>query len=150
MRAQNAYVPVSVIGVSVVILLLQAAFLPTDPGGSQLQSVMIASAKIVFYVPVLLAGMVLASIFGYPFAPAHWCGLQLLAATLGPAAVRNAVGWVAGDSMGMILGAGLFLGLIGYFFNEEAMEALIAIFLVVAAHAVVTSLLMPLFMMFLA
>lgn len=150
MRAQNAYVPVSVIGVSVVILLLQAAFFPAHSGNDVSIRIMIASAKIVFYVPVLLAGMVLASICGYPFAPAHWCGLQLLAASLGPAAARNTVGAVAGDFVGMILGAGLFLGLVGYFFKEEAMEALIAIFLVLAAHAVVNSLLMPLFLMFLA
>jgi hypothetical protein len=150
MKAQNVYVPVSVIVVAVVLMLLQAVFLPVHSGDNQLHNVMIASAKIGFYIPVLLAGMVLAGIFGYPLAPAHWCGLQLLATTLGPAALRNAVGYVAGDFVGMIVGLGLFLGLIGYFFSEEAMDALIAIFLVVAAHAVVTSLLMPLFMMFLA
>ena len=150
MRVRDVYLPVSLIGVAVVLMLLQAAFPPADTGDDQLQRIMLASAKIFFYVPVLLVGMGLSAMFGYPFAPAHWSALQLLSAALGPPALRGVVGYVAGDFVGMIVGIGLFLGLIGYFFNEEAMDALIAIFLVVAAHAVVTFLLMPLFTMFLA
>jgi hypothetical protein len=149
MRVRDVYVPISLVGVGVVLMLLQAALLPADTGGDQLQRVVLTSVRIFLYVPVLLAGMGLSAMFGYPFTPAHWSALQLLAAALGPAALRDVVGCVAGDFVGMIASVGLFLGLIGYFFNEEAMDALIAIFLVVTTHAVVTFLLMPLFTMFL-
>ena len=150
MKAHNIYLPVSVICAAVALTLLQAAFLQTDPDHDQLQRVMIASAKMLFYVPSLLVGMVLAGTFGYSFTPIHRSGLQLLAAALGPAAMRGIMDHVTGDFIGMILGASLFLGLIGCFFNEDAMESLVAIFLVLAAHAIVTFALTPLFIMYFA
>ena len=150
MKAQNVYLPVSLICAAVALTLLHAAFLQTDPDHDQLQRVMIASAKMLFYIPALLVGMTLAGTLGYSFTPIHRSGLQFLAAALGPAAMRGIVGHVAGDFIGMVLGAGLFLSLIGCFFNEDAMESLIAIFLVFAAHAMVTFVLTPLFIMYFA
>ena len=149
-KVRDVYVPVSLICASVVLMLLQAASLPTELGDDRLQRVKIASAKILFYIPVLLLGMGLSGMFGYSFAPIRWSLLQLLAVALSPAALRDMVGYVAGDSIGTVLSIGLFLGLIGYFFNEDAMDALVAIFLVFAAHSAVTFLLTPLFTMFLA
>ncbi|MEJ2702716.1 MAG: hypothetical protein P8Z79_09780 [Sedimentisphaerales bacterium] len=148
MKAQSIYLPVSVMCAAVALMLLHAAFLQADPDHDQLQRLMITSVKMLFYVPALLVGMILAGMFGYSFTPIHRSGLQLLAATLGPAAMRGVVGHVAGDFIGMVLGAGLFLGLIGCFFNEDAMESLVAIFLVFAAHTVVTFVLTPLFIMY--
>lgn len=131
-------------------MLLQATFLPTHPGDDQLQRITITSAKILFYVPILLLGMGLSALFGYPFIPTHWSLLQLLAVALSPGVLRSIAGYVAGDSIGTIVNLVLFLGLVGYFFNEEPLNALVATFLVVAAHSVVASLLMPLFVMLLA
>jgi hypothetical protein len=42
------------------------------------------------------------------------------------------------------------LALIGYFFSDEPMNALIAIFLIFAAHSVVSFFLIPLLTMFLS
>lgn len=150
MRVQNVYVPVSLISVAIVLMLLQATFLPTQPGDDRLQRITITSVKVLFYVPVLFLGMGLSSLFGYPFTPTHWSLLQLLAVALSPGVLRDIVGYVAGDSVAIIVSIVLFLGLIGYFFNEEPLNALVAIFLVIATHSVITSLLMPLLTMLLA
>ena len=147
-KVQNVYVPVSLISVAIVLMLLQATFLPTHPGDDQLQRITITSVKIFFYVPVLFLGMGLSALFGYPFIPTHWSLLQLLAVSLSSGALRGIASYVAGDSVATIISLGLFLGLIGYFFNDEPAETLIAIFLVIVAHTVITSLLIPLFTMF--
>jgi hypothetical protein len=149
-KVQNVYVPVSLVSVAIVLMLLQATFLPTHSGDDQLQQIMITSVKILIFALVLWLGMGLCALFGYPFTPTHWSLLQLLAVALTPGALRGIVGYVAGDSVAVIVSLVLFLGLIGYFFNEEPMNALVAIFLVFAAHLVVASLLMPLFTMLLA
>ena len=148
-KVQNVYVPVSLISVAIVLMLLQATLLPTHTGDEQLQRITTTSVKILFYVPILLLGMALSALFGYPFIPTHWSLLQLLAVALSPGALRGIAGYVAGDSVANIVSLVLFLGLVGYFFNEEPLNALVAIFLVVAAHSVVASLLMPLFAMLL-
>ena len=101
------------------------------------------------YGLILLLGIGLCSWFGYPFDPIHWSLLQLLAVALIASALRGTLGLLTSDAVTTLISLVLFLGLIGYFFSDEPMNALIAIFLIVAAHSVVTSLLMPLLTMLL-
>ena len=75
--------------------------------------------------------------------------LQLLAVALIASALRGTLGLLTSDAVDTLISLELFLGLIGYFFSDEPMNALIAIFLIVAAHSVVTALLMPLLSMLL-
>jgi hypothetical protein len=65
-------------------------------------------------------------------------------------ALRGSLGILIGDMFAVYVSIAFGLGLIGYFFNDEPMNALIAIFIIFAAHSVVTFLLMPLLAMFLA
>jgi len=136
-KVQNAYVPVLLIGIALVLTLLQAAFLPTHPSDGQLQRVTMTLVKVIIYVPVLFLGMSLCSFFGYPFIPMHWSLLQLLAVVLISGSMRSIAGYIIGDFAGNIVGLVIFLGLIGYFFNDEPLNALIAIFLIFAAYFMV-------------
>jgi len=91
--------------------------------------------------------MGLCSWCGYPFDPIHSSLLQLLAVTLSAVSVRGTLGIAVGDSIATLISLVLVLSLMGYFFSDEPMNALIAIFLVYAAHMVTVSLLLPLFRM---
>ena len=149
-KTKNVYVPLAVIALAVVLMLVEILFLSNDASTGALEKLAAVALKTILYVFVLLLGIGLCSWFGYPFDPFYWSLLQLFAVTLSVGAVRGTLGIVIGDSVAMITCYVLFLGLIGYFFSDEPIIALIAIFLIFATHSVVTSLLMPLFAMFFA
>lgn len=147
---KNVYVPLAVIVLALVLMLVEILFLSNDASTGTLEKLVAIVLKAFLYVLILLLGMGLCSWFGYPFDPLYLSLLQLFAVTLCIGAMRSTLGIVTGDSVAMIICCVLFLGLISYFFSDEPMNALIAIFLIFAAHSVVTSLLMPLFAMFFA
>ena len=149
-KTKNVYVPLALIALSVVLMLVEVLFISNDASDGVLERLSTVAAKTILYVLVLLLGIGLCSWFGYPFDPFYWSLLQLFAVTLSVGAVRGTLGIVTGDSVAMLTSIVLFLGLIGYFFNDESINALIAIFLIFAAHSVVTFLLMPLLAMLLA
>jgi hypothetical protein len=149
-KTKNVYVPLALIGLAAVLMMVEVLLISKNTSFGALEGLATVAIEIILYVLVLLLGIGLCSWFGYPFDPIHWSLLQLLAVTLIAGALRGPLGIVAGDSVAMLISVGLFLGLIGYFFSDEPMNALIAIFLIFAAHAVVTFLLMPLIVMFLA
>jgi len=138
------------IGLAVVFMLIEALFIGNDASDGALEKLVAVAAKTILYVLVLLLGIGLCGWFGYSFDPVHFSLLQLLAVTLIAGALRGTLGIVAGDSIATLTSVVLFLGLIGYFFSDEPMNSIIAIFLIFAAHSVVTFLLMPLLTMFLA
>ncbi len=149
-KTKNIYVPLALIGLSVVLILVEVSFISNNASSGALERLAAVALKTILYVFILLLGIGLCSWFSYPFDPFYWSLLQLFAVTLSVGAVRSTLGIVTGDSVAMITCCVLFLGLIGYFFSDEPMNALIAIFLIFATHSVVTSLLMPLFAMFFA
>ena len=142
--------PLAVIALALVLMLVEVLFLNNDASTGALEKLTAVAVKTTLYMFVLLLSMVLCSWFGYPFDPIHWSLLQLLAVTLIAGAVRGTLGILTGDGVATLISLVLVLGLIGYFFNDEPTNALIAIFLIYAAHSVVTFLLMPLLTMFLA
>jgi len=149
-KTKNLYMPVGLIGLALVLMLVEVLFMSNNASAGVLEGLSTVAAKTILYVLVLLLGIGLCSWFGYPFDPIHFSLLQLLAVALIVGAVRGTLGIVTGDSVAMLTSVVLFLGLISYFFGDESMNALIAIFLIFAAHSVVTSLLMPLLTMLLA
>lgn len=149
-KTKNVYVPLVLIGLAVVLMLIEVLFIGKSTSASTLEGLATVVVKIILYALVLLLGIGLCSWLGYPFDPIHWSLLQLLAVTLIVGAVRGTLGIVTGDSVAMLISVVLFLGLIGYFFSDEPINALIAIFLIFAAHSVVTFFLTPLLTMFLS
>jgi hypothetical protein len=149
-KTKNVYVPLALIGLAIVFMLIEMLFISNNTSTGTLEGLATVAAEIVLCVLVLLLGTGLCSWFGYPFDPIHWSLLQLLAVTLSVGAVRGILGIVTGDSVAMLISVVLFLGLIGYFFSDEPMNALIAMFLIFASHLVVTFFLIPLLTMFLS
>jgi hypothetical protein len=148
-KTKNVYVPLALLALAIVLMLIEALFINNTSVGA-LEGLTTIAAEIILYVLILLLGIGLCNWFGYPFDPIHWSLLQLLAVTLSVGAVRGTLGIVTGDSVAMLTCVVLFLGLIGYFFSDEPMNALIAIFLIYAAHSVVTFFLIPLLKEFLS
>ena len=148
-KTKNVYVPLALIGLAVVIMLVEVLFLGNHASHGALEVLSTVVGKTIMYGLVLLLGIGLCSWFGYPFDPIHWSLLQLLAVALIASALRGTLGLLTSDAVDTLISLVLFLGLIGYFFSDEPMTALIAIFLIVAAHSVVTFLLMPLLTMLL-
>ena len=148
-KTKNVYVPLALIGLAVVLMLVEVLFLGNHASHGALEVLSTVVGKTIMYGLVLLLGIGLCSWFGYPFDPIHWSLLQLLAVALIASALRGTLGLLTSDAVTTLISLVLFLGLIGYFFSDEPMNALIAIFLIVAAHSVVTSLLMPLLSMIL-
>jgi hypothetical protein len=148
-KTKNVYVPLALIGLAVVLMLVEVLFLGNHASHGALEVLSTVVGKTIMYGLVLLLGIGLCSWFGYPFDPIHWSLLQLLAVALIASALRGTLGLLTSDAVATLISLVLFLGLIGYFFNDEPMNALIAIFLIAAAHSVVTFLLMPLLSMLL-
>jgi len=149
-KIKNVYLPISLIGFAVVLMLLGVLFPATPASEGEHKTLTFVFAKIIMYGLVILLGMGLCSWFGYPFDPTHWSLLQLLAVTLIAGAIHSILNPLAGDMITTIICLVLFLGLVGYFFGDDSMTSLIAIFLIFAAHAMVAFLLMPLMRMILA
>jgi len=148
-KTKNVYVPLALIGLAVVLMLVEVLFLGNHASHGALEVLSTVVGKTIMYGLVLLLGIGLCSWFGYPFDPIHWSLLQLLAVALIASSLRGTLGLLTSDAVATLISLVLFLGLIGYFFSDEPMNALIAIFLIVAAHSVVTFLLMPLLTMLL-
>ena len=142
---KNFYVPVLLISVAIVLMLLKAIFLPAEIGSGHPQGITVTLAKIPIYALVLFLGMGLCSLFDYPFTPTHWSLLQLLAVALSYEALAGVLGYVTGDSIAGIISIVIFLVLIGYFFNDEPVNALIAVFLIFTTRVVVALLLKIIF-----
>lgn len=142
-RTRNMYVPLAAIGLALMLMVLEVLSSGGKVSAGVAAGLSGIAMKVVLYGVVLLLGMGLCSWFGHPFDPIHSCLLQLLAVTLGAVAVRGTLAIVAGDGIAAFACLVLVLGLTGYFFSDEPMNAIIAIFLMFAAHTVVVSFLLP-------
>ncbi|GAI05090.1 unnamed protein product, partial [marine sediment metagenome] len=142
-KIKDIYVPLISIGLAFVIMMIDAIFLSKRAYDNPLQGMLIiVVGKTVLYTVVMMLGLVLCSWFGYPFDPFFVSLLQLVAVALIAGAVGDTLGILIGG-VSSYLNIVIFLGLMGYFFSDDAINALIAIFLVYAGHSVVTFLLLP-------
>ena len=142
-KIKDIYVPWISIGLAFVIMMIDALFLSKRAYDNPLQGMLIiVVGKTVLYTVVMMLGLVLCSWFGYSFDPFFVSLLQLVAVALIAGAVGDTLGILIGG-VASYLNIVIFLGLMGYFFSDDAINALIAIFLVYAGHSVVTFLLLP-------
>ncbi len=149
-KIKDIYVPLISIGLAFVIMMIDAIFLSKRAYDNPLQGMLIiVVGKTVLYTVVMMLGLVLCSWFGYPFDPFFVSLLQLVAVALIAGAVGDILGILIGG-VASYLNIVIFLGLMGYFFSDDAINALIAIFLVYAGHSVVTFLLLPMVKSFVA
>lgn len=141
---RNVYVPTASICLAIILMLIEVSLLGGDESPSVVAGLSVIAGKTVLYGIVLLLGMGLCSWCGHPFDPLHLSLLQLLAVTLGAVAVRGTLAIAVGPSIATFISLVYVLGLTGYFFSDEPMNALIAIFLAFAAHVVTVNFLLPL------
>ena len=142
-KIKDIYVPLISIGIAFVIMMIDALFLSKRTYDNPLQGMLISIVgKTVSYTIVMMLGLVLCSWFGYSFDPFFVSLLQLVAVALIAGAVGDTLGSLIGGAASY-LNIVIFLGLMGYFFSDDAMNAVIAIFLVYAGYSVVTFLLLP-------
>jgi hypothetical protein len=142
-KIKDIYVPLISICIAFVIMMIDTLFLNKRAYDNLLQGMLVCIVcKIVLYTVVMMLGLALCSWFGYPFDPFFVSLLQLVAVALIAGAVGDTLGSLIG-SAASYLNIVIFLGLMGYFFSDNAMNALIAIFLVYAGYSVVTFLLLP-------
>lgn len=146
-RTRNVYVPLAVLGLSLILMLIGALLSKADAPPEAGAGLSAVAVKVALYGVVLLLGMGLCSWCGHPFDPIHYCLLQLLAVTLIAVAARGTLALATGDSIAALISLVLVLALTGYFFSDEPINALIAVFLMFAAHTVVVSFLLPALMM---
>ena len=149
-KIKNIYVPLASIGLAFVIMLIDVMFLSRKAYDSPLQGMLvIVVGKTILYTVVMMLGLGLCSWFGYPFDPFFVTLLQLVAVALIAGAVGDTLCILIGG-IASYLNIAIFLGLMGYFFSDDAINALIAIFLVYAGHSVVNFLLLPMVKSFFA
>jgi len=142
-KIKDIYVPLISIGLAFVIMMIDALFLSNGAYANPLQGMLIiVIGKTVLYTVVMMLGLLLCGWFGYSFDPFFVSLLQLVAVALLAGAVGDTLGTLIGGAASF-LNIVIFLGLMGYFFSDDAMNALIAIFLVYAGHSIVTFLLLP-------
>ena len=142
-KIKDIYVPLISIGMAFVIMIIDTLFLSKGAYDNLLQGMLISIVgKTVLYAVVMMLGLVLCSWFGHPFEPFLVSLLQLVAVAMIAGAVGDVLGGLIGGAASY-LNIVIFLGLMGYFFSDDAMNALIAIFLVYAGYSVVTFLLLP-------
>ena len=142
-KIKDVYVPLACIGLALLIMMIDVLCLTNAAYDNPLQGMLIAVAgKTVLYAVVMMLGLGLCSLFGYPFDPFFVRVLQLVAVALIAGAVGDTLGVLLGG-IASFLNIVIFLGLMGYFFSDDAINALIAIFLVYAGHSVVTIVLLP-------
>jgi len=149
-KIKNIYVPLATIGLALVIMLIDVIFLSHKAYDSLLQGMLvIVVGKTILYTVVMMLLLGLCSWCGYPFFPFFSNVLQLVAVALIAGAVGDTLGSLIGG-IASYLNIVIFLGLMGYFFSDDAINALIAIFLVYSGHSVVTLLLLPMVKTFFA
>jgi len=142
-KIKDVYVPLICIGLAFVIMMIDVIFLSKKAYDSPLQGMLlIVVGKTVMYTVVMILGLALCSWCGYPFDSFLVSLLQLVAVALLAGAVGDTLVTLIGG-VASYLNIVIFLGLMGYFFSDDAINALIAIFLVYAGHSVVTLLLLP-------
>ncbi len=142
-KIKDVYVPLICIGIAFVIMMIDVIFLSKKAYDSPLQGMLlIVVGKTVMYTVVMILGLALCSWCGYPFDSFLVSLLQLVAVALLAGAVGDTLVTLIGG-IASYLNIVIFLGLMGYFFSDDAINALIAIFLVYAGHSVVTLLLLP-------
>jgi hypothetical protein len=139
LTVKNLYVPLSFVTFAAIVMVSES-LLPGNHTEPHPEFWAIAT-KIALYFPVLALSMGICSWFGYPFSPTLGSFLQLLSVALLPGALSFLAGHIAGISVGSVVSLITFLVLIAYFFNDEPITALIAIFVIVAAHQVVNMIL---------
>ncbi len=142
-KIKDVYVPLICIGLAFVIMMIDVIFLSKKAYDSPLQGMLIiVVGKTVMYTVVMILGLALCSWCGYPFDSFLVSLLQLVAVALLAGAVGDTLVTLIGG-IASYLNIVIFLGLMGYFFSDDAINSLIAIFLVYAGHSVVTFLLLP-------
>jgi len=149
-KIKDIYIPLACIGLAIVIMMIDVMFLSETAYDNLLQGMLIiVVCKTILYIVVMMLGLGLCSLFGYPFDPFFVKVLQLVAVALVAGAVGDTLGVLIGG-IASYLNIAIFLGLMGYFFSDDAINALIAIFLVYSGHLVVTLLLLPMVKIFFA
>jgi len=142
-KIKDIYVPLIAMGLAFVIMMIDVLFLSKGAYDNPLQGMLIiVVGKTVLYTVVMMLGLLLCGWFGYSFDPFFVSLLQLVSVALLAGAVGDTLGILIGGAASF-LNIVIFLGLMGYFFSDDAMNALIAIFLVYAGHSIVTFLLLP-------
>ena len=142
-RIKDIYVPLICIGIAFVIMMIDTLFLSKGAYDNLLEGMLInIVGKTVLYTVIMMSGLALCGWFGYPFDPFFVSLLQLVAVALIAGAVGDTLGSLIGGAA-TYLNIVIFLALMGYFFSDDAMNALFAIFLVYAGYSVVNFLLLP-------
>jgi hypothetical protein len=142
-KNKDVYIPLALIGLATVLMIVTVLFPGKGASDSVLKGLLLIVIKIGSLGLVIFLGMGLCGWFGYPFTPFGWSLLQLLAVVLFTGALRGILEILFGAAAATYISAVPFLGLMGYFFSDDAMNALIAISLLLAASCVVTYLLIP-------
>ena len=149
-KIKDVYIPLACVGLALVITMIDVVFLSKTAYDNPLQGMLIiVVGKTILYTGVMMLGLGLCSLFGYPFDPFFAKVLQLVAVALVAGAVGDTLGVLIGG-IASYLNIAIFLGLMGYFFSDNAINALIAMFLVYAGHSVVAFLLLPMVRTFFA
>ena len=142
-KIKDIYIPLACIGLAIVIMMIDVMFLSNTAYDNPFQGMLIiVVGKTILYTGVMMVGLGLCSWFGYSFDPFFVKVLQLVGVALVAGAVGDTLGFLIGG-IASYLNIAIFLGLMGYFFSDNAIHALIAMFLVYAGHSVVTFLLLP-------
>jgi hypothetical protein len=142
-QIKDVYVPLVLIVVAAVLMMVTMLLQSSGVKNSS-QPANIASGgflgiilKIVLPIIVIPLLMMLCDWFEHPFVPFGSSFLKLLAVNLFSGAIVSVMGFVFGGTAPVYTGMVVVLGLLGYFFSDDAIEALIAIFLLYAAYSVV-------------
>jgi hypothetical protein len=144
-KIKDVYVPLGLIGGAVILMIVimllqrsgcknavQLANITSGPVLRGLLNIILRLAVLGVVIPLL---MVICDWFGHPFVSFWDSLLKLLSVAFSAGAIVGILGFVMGSTIPVYIGMAVVLGLLGYFFSDDAIEALIAIFLLYATYS---------------
>ena len=142
-KRKEIFIPLGLLCLAVILIAIKLFFPVIGEPKNFSARFSLAILKFVSFLVVLVFEMWLCGQFEHPFIPFGRSLLQLFATAMIFMSLSGILVLLVGQSLSFWISIVIFLGLVGYFLNEEPMNALIAIFMIYSTNAVVEFLLIP-------
>jgi len=142
-KRKEIFIPLGLLCLAVILITIKLFFPVMGEPENFSARFLLAILRFVSFLVVLILEMWLCGQFEHPFIPFGRSLLQLFATAMIFMALSGILFFLVGQGPSFWISIVIFLGLVGYFFNEEPMSALIAIFMIYSTNAVVEFLLVP-------
>jgi hypothetical protein len=142
-KIKDIYVPLALISLAVILMIFNVIFPSNNASVGFLGGLLLIVFKTASFGVSILFCMAMCGWFGEPFTPFWQSSLQLLCVAVFTGAINGILGVILGDGIALYISLVPFLALMGYFFSDDAIQALLGIILLFSCHYVVSFALLP-------